>query len=738
MITINEILMKKRNKMVVSPITMEDGELQYSRTCGIVEEFIHYGYLPSEDLIKRLLVTPKEHLDIFYGDLIALLKKLKGDEDANMEPLYPNFPEIYKTASEIELYLTSFLYYISNGDFNLINEIYPNLSQPQKIDNVKFDSLVKVSLGTADDGIEILNNIINSPVSLSAFDKSIIKFAFNEISNQHFTNVLLSSVDDPSLIPFKETKILCVKLAYENNSLDIVDVLKLIKTPTDVLRFAVAISGDDTDISLARPCKFKLDNKTRIMVLRLINKIGLNANNVDEYKKYSERFKRLGVCVHSDKFNKRFPVASSVFNQIRNNSFKHRGYHSRLEEAYDNESLTETLGLLMQRPGELVRNLDRFGVMLSNGNLDTSLPLPLLMNAFSHFVSRSTSIQQPQFRPDSRTVNIKGTDGKVKLIPYNDKPIAMAVSNSILTLLRNTIYEKIRQNKSLSSWEGEKIFIDPALQFMLLPASARSASDATMQMERGSRIFLPPSDVTINDETKDTWLRAFIFWKNQPERTVDLDLSLVLFNANLEPVDFINYGNISSVECYHSGDIRSGGIDGAAEYIDFSINKLKKLDIAYVGMYVNSYNDQKLKDIPECSGGIMHVEDPTQESVFNPANVIIRTTLETNNRTSMMMVIDTTYNQMIWTDCKVTPSDIQYPNSVAYQLNESAQMVKAFVNATNVKPNLRELFTIHAFNRGGKVVPNKEDASMIFSMDPSESVVSPWDNPTISGEYLNI
>ena len=82
-------------------------------------------------------------------------------------------------------------------------------------------------------------------------------------------------------------------------------------------------------------------------------------------------------------------------------------------------------------------------------------------------------------------------------------------------------------------------------------------------------------------------VRFFIWWKNG-RSTTDLDLSAVLYDDDCRFVDAVTYYNLKNFGGHHSGDIVDAP-QGAAEFIDLSIEKCRKKKVRYVVASLNSF-----------------------------------------------------------------------------------------------------------------------------------------------------
>ena len=121
---------------------------------------------------------------------------------------------------------------------------------------------------------------------------------------------------------------------------------KYIKTYTDVLRIAVAMS--DGDVSLATPTKFKnFKRKERRFLLRLFNNLGSLGNNEDLLR-HKSMFLRLGEKIHPGEYRDKYKDTFYCFDNLRNDAKKMKSntFNSKLEKAYREKDLSKVLNLL--------------------------------------------------------------------------------------------------------------------------------------------------------------------------------------------------------------------------------------------------------------------------------------------------------------------------------------------------------------------------------------------------------
>lgn len=202
------------------------------------------GFGLSTPLLERLSTLPESHVAEWYEAVLPILKKMVGRHRA-FKPFYPNFPKQVMEASEAELYFNAMTHYFGFvlsdmlDDPNLV--VLPNYEKEARPILDEFHELRWIDLGSEADFDSIFTRLAASNGSLSESDKEILGWFATE------RNVSALIPDD---IPQKETLAFLVATLPQPECL-----LPLVKTATDVLRVAVAMSKGD--VSLAEPTKFR-------------------------------------------------------------------------------------------------------------------------------------------------------------------------------------------------------------------------------------------------------------------------------------------------------------------------------------------------------------------------------------------------------------------------------------------------------------------------------------------------
>ena len=482
--------------------------------------------------------------------------------------------------------------------------------------------------------------------------------------------------------------------------------IKHVKTSTDILRIAMAFCEGDYTLSSHKHNLKSLKRSERRFILSLLDKVcQTNNQTIEDASRYQGLWIVIGEILHPGDYATRYPKAYEFFKTIREE--KARSWYSKIEKAYESKNLIAVVELLSKRPGEFARRLER---TIRHAIDNNENPMDVI-NAFGRIADKVDStilLQMSQFFLDkyTRPVNVrtfipKGSLAKV----YVKEDDRAEVSPFYWALTCRTCVDALIKKFSEKEKLG-KVYIDPAIKGYAVPLKQRNASKQLYAMARGSRIALP-------EEAKV--LRMYQYWKN-PGHT-DLDLTAMFVNENFNSVtEDVSYWNLRNkeIDCVHSGDIRSAQ-NGAAEFIDVPIEKLKEKGVRYVIMTVSSYSAVPYCNLEECFAGIMVLDEvKSNEKTFDPAKSVVRSDIASDAKVCTPFLYDVETHEIIWIDAAVT-GDVDGPINTINYYNHFVNVVRGMVYASY--PQLIHLIGLNCIAREAEVVDNPEDADLIFSLD---------------------
>ena len=722
--TINTIYLEKKLRLLLQ---RRDRKQPVKELVATIQKNIEsLGYVFSKPLFAYLCNFTRDDLTDFYAMLIPTLRKMRG-ANRKFEPMYPNFPQQVMDMRESELYLNATIHYWSFllKDLGFVNDTW--LPQYDKLERLPLDekhSLDIIHLGNHVDFEEIFSLIAGANTSISQSDKDIITV---------FVKDYADNIVDlfPEKIPMKENLTFLVSLMLQHTN-SAGSLSKFVKTATDVLRVAVALSGGD--VSLAENTKFtKFNRKTRRFLLQLLEN---TKGTKEEMVKYHGQWLRLGERLHPGEYKSQYPHAFSAF-QAHRKGDKIETFASATELLISMEELTAAADVLQARPGEFARRLDhlfrkardsrqRLSIAKKFLEVAGQVSTPVLLQVYTHFVHRNSGL-------DFRPVFPKGSVAKMKVLENELPPLSEAFCRDFVESLREKIVEKFSGLEKLG-----KVYVQPELSNYLVPFSQRSASKALKTLVRGSRI---PLDFT------DDCIRFFIHWTNLKRGSldwdeggrVDLDLSAAVLGDDFNYRTDLSYYNLKGSFGCHSGDITNAPLPhGASEFIDVSLKGVAEMGGRYIVMCVNSYTTTPLCDLPVCLAGWMARKRPQDGEIFEPRTVRNKVDLASNTTISLPLAIDVKTREVIWMDMalKSVPTwnnvrkSVPTWNNVRNNRGGIALQVKALAQLK--KPNLYDLFSMHAEARGTLVIdPAKAD--QVFSVSEG---ITPFDLDTIAAKYL--
>lgn len=691
------------NKCLKVSLSEGKGGVTSAEIATVAKNLQSLGFGLKPAVWEQLSTFSSRELKSWYDGILPILQKMVGAH-RNFKPMYPNFPRQVMEASDAELYFNAITHYfgfvvsdlLGNPDFVVL----PHYKKEPRPELNEFHQLRWIELGSEADFKAIFTRLAAANGSLSDFDKDVLRWF---CKNRNVDSLI------PESIPQKETLAFLVSLLPDSESL-----IRVIKTATDVLRVAVALS--EGDVSLAEPVRFRnFSKRERRFLLTCLENTG--NSRTEDMLRWKDRWIRLGERLHPGDYQKRFPGSFESFHILRNN-LPYKTFNSKVEDAIKAGQTETTINLLIARPGDFARRLDH--VLRTHSAPDQVLnafltvaqqvSTPVLLQAWCHFQHRKNT--------KSRAFFPKGNAAKVQFDQQQIQPLPKSVSEAAADGISSILIERFSKLPALN-----KVFIDPRLKTQFVPFSQRSASQSLRSIVRGSSFDLPQGDT----------VRFFCWWKNINgsdawEDRVDIDLSTSFFDQDWQCYGDVSYYNLRQGSCYHSGDITSAP-QGACEFIDINLPSVLKMGARYVVMSLLSYSGQPFIALPECFGGWMIRRKPNSGEIFEPKTVQDKIDLTAENRACVPVIIDAHSRKVYWSDLGLKSAS-QINNAARNSVGFS-QIGRAIVELN--KPTLFDLFEMHGSSRG-LIVDSREAADTVF--DLYEGTVCAFDTDTILSEYL--
>jgi hypothetical protein len=687
----NAIYLRRRLKVVLPlPKGLGGTSLNVLATLQINLESL--GFLLGDDVIADLKNLSPPQVVAFYQQLVKELRAMVGAHRP-FTPMYPNFPAQVMAMSEAELYFQALVHYLTRQ--------LPGYKADEREPLADRPACRLIHLGTRADFEAILTLLAQSKSPFSPQDQQDVKW-FVAQYRDGVKRLLPEAIPCKENLGFLVAELIC-------NAADAGAILSgHVKTATDVLRLAAALSGGD--VSLATACRFgKFRRSERALLLGLIERA---ENRTEDMLRWRGRWVRLAERLHPGEYATRFPQTAAAFDVIRNDR-PFETFNGRVEKGLLRRDTDAVLDLLDTRPGVLARRLDHLMRTAANAGAVVTrfraradkVSTPVLLQVLTHFRRRDEPADLRAFFP-------KGNVAKVYATRETLPPLPGGGAAELASVCEQTLLGRFAKLPSLGT-----CFLDERLKNHLVPFSQRSASKTLRTLVRGSRLPLPVCAT----------LRFFVWWKNGKSRT-DIDLSAVMYDGEFGYVSTLAYYNLKDFGAHHSGDIVDAP-KGAAEFIDIDIAKCLERQIRYVGMVLNSFTEQPYCDLPECFAGWMAREQPNSGEIFEPKTVVDKVDVASATKICLPAVFDLVSRNVIWADIALAGNP-QFVNNVHNNLSGVSLMLRAVSQLR--KTDLHTLFGLHVQARGERV-PDPEAAQTVFAVDHG---ITPFDLDRIAAEFM--
>lgn len=703
----NTIYLRRSQKVVLES---SNGKLSTVQLASLLQNVEALGYTFSKKLIECVSTLTMPRLEEFYLSLITDLKKMTG-ANRRFEPMYPNFPAQVMDSSDAELYLNAIMHYM--GDV-IGSRIMPKYEKDERLPLMDYTKLKVIDLGTEDDFVSLGRKLIGAKTSISETDKIDVEW-FLKTYKSSLSRVL------PKEIPHKENLTFVASKVYAitNNASELT---KYFKSATDVLRFAVGMSGGD--VSLADKTRFRnFKNAERRMLVLLLEGVGSYENITEDILRHEGKWIRLGEKIHPGSYKTKAPNVFKAFHTLRNKNSRKlfKTFNSKVETALLTANDDVAVKLLVSRPGDMARRLDHLlrmsnkpaHIVVEFGNVIDKVSTPVLLQVSAHFNARHNGNPIRTIFPKGNVANVMALETEIPEVDYD-------VCMSVVNLCKTALLRRFAELEEMG-----KVYVDPKLKGYIVPFSQRSASKSLRTLVRGSRVPMADGGT----------VRFFLWWKDMDHSRVDIDLSSVLYDADWNYKEHISYTNLRSgmYNAAHSGDITSAP-NGACEFIDLDIDSVVKHGGRYVIMNVLSYTGQPFTDMPECFAGWMMRQAPNSGEVFDARAVEDKVDLTADTKICIPVILDLVEREVIWTDVALKSR----PNfCVNVESNKKGIALTGQALTTMSKFNLYDLFNLHATARATEIVNSVDEADTVFTVEGAVGMgVTPFDIEDIMSEYL--
>lgn len=581
--------------------------------------------------------------------------------------------------------------------------------------------LKELRLFTVDDLKHVFLSLLASATPLDATQKDSLEQLLREFPLPEDANITM-----------KETAMLVIKLLVELDKAD--DASKLLKTPTDVLRYLwyektgyVQIIEPKTLVAHARKLYYhmwgpldrgvdaakdmkkklmlKYDRRACLRVALWLNAIPLTAKQAAENMNPKRgmwvrmiRALRLGEYSRKNGFDHLAEILDVFYKQ------NYSTWQGRVDKARSENDADKTLALLKERPGLFARclfaSMLRFGsdkVLAVFEEIADKLPARLLLSlgnaAEAYFDPKETRLARP----------ITGVTHKIepnKLLALYDDDARKAMVDAVDGLYRDSMARRF----AAQGTEAKTIFIDSSLYNIPVSVGDRSTTIQDTSCALMGTRFPVEGDA----------VRMFLQWgKGLHAQHLDMDLSARIARANGK-VSECAYYSLTCVGAKHSGDIRSiPEMVGTAEYIELSLPELEAADAKYVTFTCNAYSVGALS--PNLVVGWMDSANPMKISekkgvAYDPSCVQHMVRISEGNLSKGLVfgVLDVAKREIIWLEMPFTAQTLRGADSAS---------IEALLHKLEAKLSIGQLLDMKAKAQNLTVVENVEDADEAYTYE---------------------
>lgn len=581
--------------------------------------------------------------------------------------------------------------------------------------------LRELRLFTVKDMMHVFETLLASATPLDGTQKDSLELLLREFTLPENANITM-----------KETAMLVIKLLVAQDKAE--EATKLLKTPTDVLRYLwyektgyVQIiepktlvaharklyyhmwgpldKGADAAKDMKRKLMLKYDRKECLRVAKWLNAIPMTARQAAENMNPKRgmwvrmiRALRLGEYSRKNGFDHLAEILDVFYKE------DYSTWQGRVDKARTENDANKTLALLKERPGLFARCLFatmlRFGsdkVLAAFEEIADKLPARLLLSlgnaAETYFDPKETRLARP----------ITGVTHKIEpnklLALYSDE------DRKVMVEAVNELYKASMERRfAAQKTEAKTVYIDSALYNIPVSVGDRSATiqDASCAL-MGTRFPVEGDAV-----------RLFLQWgKGLHAQHLDMDLSARIALGNGK-ISECAYYSLTGVGAKHSGDIRSiPEMVGTAEYIELSMPELEKAGAKYVTFTCNAYSVGALS--PNLVVGWMNSAYPMKISekkgvAYDPSCVQHMVRISEGNLSKGLVfgVLDVAKREIIWLEMPFMSQTLRGADSAS---------IEALLHKLESKLSVGELLDMMANAQNLTSVESADEADEAYTYE---------------------
>ena len=654
----NKNILKKYYEMqgkVILPEQKDNDNIELA--ASVAANFASIGFPMTTEQTKALAKADKEDIIEFYEDNYDMLSDVIG-AGRQPKPFYPDFPEGCMERSHAAYFIDQVIYCLSGLEltpdkYMEEKKTFPFIGEPMRR---------VLMAGSKEDLDQTFDMAVKSAIAYSKSQRDFIMLYVKE--NPEKISALIDNVN----IKNRENAVTCAMMIEEltGNSMY---TARFMKQPADLLRYAVfktvqkqnettttkkdpyaaiALRGDDKKAFVS------LGRKERRFVMDQLAKMdkGDGEKLSNFMHGHDKEWKALFDCVHiSDRTwgSAKYDNVKRAISVILGGEKLDRPAR-RIEEAIKAENVDLAVKECAKQPGEFMRRFDKlYRMAIEQGKEQTVLDAMSEVSAKAGIATVTGTVGNIEMRDhDEEERYFKGKTGvTVRTTDKNRKGFTKEQIEKAAEIAMKGMSEKFAGKEPIG-----KVFMSDSLTDVKIPADVRDNSGAVGSMTSGSKMPIA-----------DDWnkMRFFTSWTNmEPEKDsygwdngrIDIDLTVAFCDKDMNIVQFCGWNGAKNGEGFvYSGDVQDGGDingEGAAEYVDLDLEKLKADGVAYAIPQVNSYTGQKFFNQPHTYFGVMKRTDKDMGKLFEPAAVVNKFILDADARQASMYVIDINNREILW------------------------------------------------------------------------------------------
>lgn len=739
---LKEIYLRQNFTLMLPEATnAEPDEKTRQLAATVAVNFAQLNMVMPVSTVEKLSRCSEKDIVEFYDFYLPILEDMIGKDFENRRLFFPGFPKEVIEKDKIDIFFDQVCYALTG--FSTMPESKPEMTY---LPYIWGGFKKELSIGSEKDFAKFVEGLINSPTVWSENQKEAVNALFDNYPN--FENLLPA---EPSKI--KENNIYLLQLIKDKlpERFDMY-ATKYLKTPTDVMRWAVTYVNGDISLngklqpvtigegwrertvtpgfSFSRNPKFK--EATRSLSRSEINEILtlLSNTRMDLSKDYPEILEKLKENARLEGRNDDFILVDDYIQAHRQYykslakvahlnpekaetqvekvlaavcSNKIRTINSVIEKAIKDKNINEALFYLKYRPTELTKRIDKLCQIASETG-----ETKLLLDVYKDIAKKSSigsllqlhgQIESRKIEQEARTIIAKGK--------ITQKEPKKALSEGLCNDIQNILVEALKEKYKDTPYLG-KVYIDKSMFNVKIPKNdeVRSASEK----------LYPYTFASTLPNIKETKTKQFaVKWEdgNQTDKFERIDIDLSATGINKDGT-FTNVGwNTGYAEngIVYSGDIQKGG---AAEFINVDLNEAKESGLTAIAFNVNIYcGAASYKDMLDCQFIMCERNDMEYGNTYEPKTVRMSIKPQANSKFVTPLVLDLERGQWIWVDY-AEELDNDEIHSIASQKTENINtIIKNAIFASRYNPG----FDVLLAAQNCDIVDDPKEADIIFTQE---------------------